>query len=350
MMPGMPRPRLPNVVIEIDRHGRKRCYHRKGKGKRTPLPLPGAPGHQEAWEAAQRGQAAPTQTSAASGTLAWLIARYKASAHFASLKPSTRAMRDNILKRLEKDAGHVPFRAITRKHVNEGIDRRAPHAGNTFRKVLSGLFKWAVSVEMVAVNPCDGANRHNIKSAGFHKWSVAEVRQFHARWSVGTRERLALDLLLFTGLRRSDVCRIGRQHVQDNVIVIPAQKTGAVAYIPICPALARSIAAAPTGDLLFLATASGRPFASAASFGNWFGKACIAASVPGRAHGLRKAGATIAAEDGATAHELMAMFGWKNLSEAERYTMEADRKRLSAAAAARIANAFVETKSKTRAT
>jgi hypothetical protein len=46
-------------------------------------------------------------------------------------------------------------------------------------------------------------------------------------------------------------------------------------------------------------------------------------------HGLRKAGATIAAENGATAHQLMAMFGWNTVKQAELYTRKADRKRLS---------------------
>ena len=32
--------------------------------------------------------------------------------------------------------------------------------------------------------------------------------------------------------------------------------------------------------------------------------------------GLRKAAATVAAENGATAHELMAIFGWLSLKEA----------------------------------
>jgi hypothetical protein len=54
--------------------------------------------------------------------------------------------------------------------------------------------------------------------------------------------------------------------------------------------------------------------------------------VPGRAHGLRKAGATIAADNGATAHQLMAIFGWDTLKMAERYTRGADQKRLAQSA------------------
>ena len=66
-----------------------------------------------------------------------------------------------------------------------------------------------------------------------------------------------------------------------------------------------------------------------AGFGNWFADRCKEAGVPGRAHGLRKAGATIAAENGATTRQLMAVFGWDSIKLAENYTRAADQKRLA---------------------
>jgi hypothetical protein len=44
---------------------------------------------------------------------------------------------------------------------------------------------------------------------------------------------------------------------------------------------------------------------------------------------LRKAGATIAANNGASAHQLMAIFGWDSLKQAEVYTRTADQIRLA---------------------
>jgi hypothetical protein len=38
---------------------------------------------------------------------------------------------------------------------------------------------------------------------------------------------------------------------------------------------------------------------------------------PAAPTGLRKAGATVAAENGATPHQLMAIFGWNTLAQAE---------------------------------
>jgi integrase len=187
-----------------------------------------------------------------------------------------------------------------------------------------------VSVDLVPVNPVEGATRHRIKSDGHHVWTLDEVARFHVRWPVGTRERLCMDLALFTGLRRSDLAVVGRQHVREGVISIKTAKTGAWVHVPVFAALQASIDATPSEELAFLA------YRSAASLGNWFRAACVAAEVSGRLHGLRKAGATIAAEGGATAHQLMSMYGWKRLTEAELYTREADRRRNAAVAAGLI--------------
>lgn len=98
------------------------------------------------------------------------------------------------------------------------------------------------------------------------------------------------------------------------------------------PMLQKAIDAMPPSDhLMFLVTVHGKPF-TAAGFGNWFREQCDAAGLPKRctSHGLRKASATRAADRGATTTQLMAWYGWKSASEAERYTRSADRKNASA--------------------
>jgi hypothetical protein len=47
------------------------------------------------------------------------------------------------------------------------------------------------------------------------------------------------------------------------------------------------------------------------------------------AHGLRKAGASIAAENGATSDQLKAIFGWTTSQQADLYTRAARRKKLA---------------------
>ena len=101
--------------------------------------------------------------------------------------------------------------------------------------------------------------------------------------------------------------------------------------LPILPELQHVLDQTDTGHLSFLVTQHGRPF-TANGFGNWFRKQCDAAGLKHcSAHGLRKAGAAIAAENGATERQLMAMFGWSTLKEASRYTRSARQKILATA-------------------
>ena len=152
-------------------------------------------------------------------------------------------------------------------------------------------------------------------------------------WEQG---RLALALLLWTGVRRSDLVGLGRQHARAGWLEFTQAKNRnrrpVRIEIPILPQLQEVLEASPTGDLTYLVTEAGRPF-SVAGFGNWFRARCNEAGLEHcSAHGLRKAGAATAAENGATTQQLMAIFGWLSLAEAERYTRAAERKRLAAAA------------------
>jgi integrase len=146
----------------------------------------------------------------------------------------------------------------------------------------------------------------------------------------------ALALLLYTGQRRSDVVLLGKQHVRNGWLRFTQQKNRnrkpITLELPILSALQEIVAASRTGDLTFLVTEHGQPF-TANGFGNKMRQWCDGANLPEcTAHGLRKAGATIAAENGATAHQLMSIFGWLTLKEAERYTRAAEQKRLAAGA------------------
>ena len=72
--------------------------------------------------------------------------------------------------------------------------------------------------------------------------------------------------------------------------------------------------------------------ASASALASAFHDRCIEADIQGRVYGPRKAGATIVATNRATAHQLMAIFGWDTHKMAEQYTRAADQQRLAEAA------------------
>lgn len=338
----MPKGKPLYLSREKTRHGVWVWYFRRGKQRVRIREEYGTPAFWTAYTGLLEGKSRIVPKELTSGTLSWLVARYKESGHFASLKPSTRRMRDNILKGVCKTTGDVQFIRLTKKQIQFGMDRRSatPHAANNFLKVLSGLFKWAVANEMLPNNPCEMVERRKDKIKGHHTWSLEEVAQFRDYHKIGTKARLAIDLLLFTGLRRSDIVIVGRQHVKNSTISIRTEKSDVWVYVPIFPELKHSIEQTQTGDLAFLTSSTGKPFTSPASFGNWFKKRCVEAGMHKDCtpHGLRKAGATIAANHGASPHELMAMYGWKRLTEAEIYTREADKARLARGAAERIAN------------
>ena len=337
----MPRRRRLFERKEVTRHGKTVWYFRRPGQARVRLPDDyGSPEYVEAYERALVGQSVARPSKVEKGTLAWLVDRYRASGHYASLSESSKTHRDYILRKVVKESGHHPFAKIGRRHMQEAMDRRAstPHAANNFLVAMSVLFRWAVKNDMMANNPCDEVERRKDKIVGHKVWDMEAVETYRAAYAIGTKERLAMDLLLFTGLRRADVIRIGRQHVKAGSITVKTGKTGATVCLPIFAELRASIDAAPTGDLVFLTNKQGQAFNDAA-FGMWFIRKCRKIGLHGySAHGLRKAGATIAASNGATAHELMAMFGWSRLSMAEVYTRQADRERLARGASERIAN------------
>lgn len=335
MIGAMPKPRPPHLTSETTRHGRRVWYVRTGHGKRYRIRADYSTA--EFWQEyrdALEGKPAVTK-GPATGTLAWLIARYVESAEWRARGASTRQKFHAILRGVEKVAGAEPIKAIDRRSILAGRDRRSarPGTANNFLRAMRGLLRWAVDREYIATDPTAGVKLLPPKdAAGFHAWTEDELTAFESRWPIGTRERLAFDLLLYTGLRRGDVVRLGRQHVKRGEFTIKTEKTGRVVTAPILPELAHTIANSPTGDLTFLATEGGLPIAKS-SFGNWFRDACRAAGVPGVAHGLRKAGARRAAEAGATEAQLNALFGWAPGSkESSTYTRSADAARLARSA------------------
>jgi integrase len=166
------------------------------------------------------------------------------------------------------------------------------------------------------------------------------VVAYERRWPIGTRQRVWLDILLYTGLRRGDAARLGKQHVRGGIATITTAKTGTVVSLPILPVLQRTLDAGPCGDLAFIVGANDKPFGNKASFGNSFAEAARAACVKKSCHGLRKIAATRVAENGGTVPQMNAVFGWTGSRMALQYIEAADRKRLAADAMNRLATSM----------
>jgi integrase len=346
------------VVEDVDRHGNVRVYfRRKGQRKIRLTESPGTDAFETEYQRAFRGEAAPARShnTAMSGTMRWLCEQYYASAAFQSLSASTRKVRRGILDEICQRAGNFRYALMEPPHVAKLRDEKAayPHAANNRVKALRQLFAWASSPEYgyAKRNPARDVSRlRGTNPDGIQAWTEADAVRYEACHPIGTKARLAFDLLLYTGVRRSDVVRLGPQMERSFAELAPDGKTVEVQKLvftetkgrsriikthelPILRPLRQSIDATPTGHLVYLVTAFGKPH-SAKAFGNWFKKRCREAGLEDlSAHGVRKLGAQRCAEAGATEHQLMALFGWANPQQAAVYTRKANRVRLEAQAA-----------------
>jgi integrase len=316
-------------------------YVRKGEGLRVRIRAAfGTAEFDAEYQAALNATPRPVKGGPTAGSIAWLIARYQETSAWTKLSRESQRQRQNMLAPVIKAVGHRPFTEITRSSLESARDRRTAAQGRKFLDVMRGLFRWAVKVGIAKVDPTIGVTNPPVlkTSAGFHVWSEDDVAAYQARWPIGTRERVWLDVLLYTGLRRGDAVKLGRQHVRDGVATLKTEKTGTEVTLPILPVLAENLAVGPCGDLAFIAGESGRPLTRAA-FGNRFRQACRAAGLRNpSAHGLRKAAATRAANAGATVAQLEAIFGWSGGTMASLYTRSADRRRLAMEAMSKLAN------------
>lgn len=339
MTEDMPR-KLPLFVTrERSRHGRVMFFFRRGKGKRTRLPDPMAPEFEAKYQQALTG-VVPKKSPVESATnrLEWLVARFMESGRWAATSPATRRQRELLYKSALKN-GNPRFGSITRKHMQTAVEERAatPALAKNFLKAMRAMFLWAVKNDHMTANPCEGVEPVAYKTDGFPPWNVDDVKLFCDRWKVGTTPRLALELFLTSGLRRGDMHKAGRQHLRGDIFSLKTGKTGVDITVRFHANLLRTIAATKTGDLHFLVKNNGQPFTSKESFGNWFSARCREAGVEKSAHGIRKLSATLSANDGASAHELMAQFGWVKIEQAETYTRKADRQRLGIKSSGRVA-------------
>src|SRR5262249_55116112 len=146
-----------------------------------------------------------------------------------SLSVATRRQRENIFAHVMEIAGAEPFNAIRKKDIEAGKDRRreTPAQARHFLTALRGLFRWALESDHVKIDPTAGVKRPvQRKSEGFPVWTEEDIEAYYSHWPVGTRERVWIDVLIYTGLRRGDAVRLGKQHVRDGTATIKTEKSG----------------------------------------------------------------------------------------------------------------------------
>lgn len=278
---------------------------------------------------------------AKSGTLNWLWQRYQESTPWRGLSKATQKQRQNIMSHVLANAGGWEVSSITRREIAATRDRKrdTPAQARNYLDLMRHLFKWAVEAGMAKADPTLGVkNPPKAEGPGFEIWAETDVDQYRRCWKLGTRQRVWMEFLLYTGMRRGDAVKIGPQHVIDGVIYTTTEKSRKKIELTlaILPELQEVLDAGPTGEKSFIVGESGGPLTKE-TFGNFFREACSAAGVEGSAHGLRKLAATRAAEAGASERELEALFGWRGGAMASLYTRAADRSKLARQAIEKMA-------------
>jgi integrase len=291
--------------------------------------------------------AKPTPKAPREKTFFWLVDQYFRSETFNRYDDLTKADKRGVLNRFCETVGELPYAEFRKQDVERSRDKRSatPGAADKLVKYLRTMFNWAIEKQHILQNPAIGVAKINTESEGWPTWTPAEVDTYRKHHKIGTKARLALELMLNVGARISDTVRIGRQHEQNEDgrrwLKFVAWKnrnkrSRKTIQCMVLPSLEEALAHTSTGDMTYMVNDLGRAF-TINGFGNKMREWCDAAGLPNcSAHGLRKAAAVELAENGATAPELCAVFGWSTLETAEIYIRKANQRKLAENAFVRL--------------
>lgn len=342
---GLPLPK--HVSAWHDRHGKLRYRHRYQGRTRYFKAAIGTPEWLLEYQEYERGELPALTGRYPRGSIGDLVSRYYRSQDFNAQSETSRAKNRAVIEDFRVGRDDRPVALLTFEHIDVIIAKKTakrrsedgkrmlggPAAAQRLRKQLRRLFEHAVRLGMVASNPVELTARVKYKSSGFHTWSEDEISRYRGRHPLGSRARLALEIMLWTGQRRGDAHRFGPSHIKDGRIHYQQEKGGKELWLPLAPQLAAAIESmAAVGLTTYLVTETGKPF-SKAGFGNWFRDRCNEAGLQHcSAHGLRKAIARRLAENGASQKMIKSVGGWSNDREVATYTAAADQAKLASLA------------------
>lgn len=344
---------LPRGVIrDIGPDKKERFYFRRAGQKKIRITgVPWTPSFMAQYQSATGGveykQPIPPKRR---GTFTWLCDQYFSSAEFKKLDvdKTQKTRRSTLLNICSEPTvpggkllmGDVNLSAWNKNAVRAMRDRVAqqPERATARVKAMRQVFGYGIEADLCESNPARDVKYLSTGTEGFHAWTVEEIEKFEKRWTIGTRERLAFALLLYTGQRLSDIIALGPHNVKDGWLHLTQHKNRnkkpVHVQIPIRPELQHILDKTKTGTDTFLHNTFGKPYL-ANTFNWFFAEACKAAGVPGRAHGLRKAFASQLAELGSSENEIMSLTGHQTSKEVTRYTKAARQRVMAEKAMAR---------------
>jgi hypothetical protein len=280
--------RLRYLVADVDRHGNPRLYVRKrGCPKIRIKAAPGTTEFLRAYEDAlqairtgnypnSKGGKGKSLYDAPKGdTLRGLVHLYEQSAEARQLTPRGQRVRHLILRScLDEETrpgsgvclGECPTDQVTidviRLMRDRKQDKKAASANRV--KAMRIVLDWAVERDFLKINVARHLKPLKYQKVGFHTWTEDEVEQFVQRHPIGTRPRLAMALMAFTGMRRSDAVLVGSSHVKNGAVEAARAGSAPSLCSPACSGSFRTrrevLDGTELGEQTFLVTERGQPF------------------------------------------------------------------------------------------
>jgi integrase/recombinase XerD len=305
-------------------------------------------------------EVAPGDKRAAYGTVQWLCAEYLASLDYTERPKSMRERIKRSVEAFREKCGDLLVSVIEAEHIEKMFARLidTPAKANKWLDAMRYLFRYAIKRKLLVVNPAADIKRRKPKihigedggaEEGHHTWTLAEVAKARDKFPVGTKMRLAIEMINALAFRRSDSIRVGLPHTYAGHLEDGRPATflkytqhknretkPTTVDVPIPAELLAVIKATKaTGLKTWLIGSRGGSFTDQ-GLTDWFSAEIAKAGLPARCtpHGLRKRCLTDMAERGCTIHEIMSVSGHLTMKEVERYTRMADRARNARAAMA----------------
>lgn len=205
----MKAPRLPYVQIQRVRGREYHYFHRDDGAFRRRLPgAPGAPEYLAAYATAQLEFDGIVEARKITPelTVARAMTRWERDT-WGDLTPQTKRDYRSTLAPWLDEYGDIPVAEIERTNIRGHLNRRAgtPSQANKCRKRLKAFFAYALAERMIAHDPTLGVKRLKVSGDGYHSWTEPEIAQYEAHWPIGSRQRLAFAIALYTDQRRGDV-------------------------------------------------------------------------------------------------------------------------------------------------
>jgi integrase len=304
-----------------------------------------APEYRKAYDEALTG--VPNLNRAKPGTVDDLVSRYYQSLVFRKKGEEWQGTVRRVIETFRAKHGKFMVAYFKSKHIDayvaEIFEQRVengrkvggPSAAKRMRDTLKALFKFAVKQEMIGLNPVENAENVPVDVKGFHAWTEDDIAQFRQRWALGTKARLAMELMLWMGARRGDARLLPPP--RNGRIEWEAGKTGKGANRAVPAQLQAALDAMESiGETTILVTSFGETF-SRNGFGNWFKDRCMEAGLPKcTAHGLRKAMTRRAAKRNVSQQGLKAIGQWSGDREVALYAQSVQEEELADEAIARV--------------